>query len=316
MIVVNNDLILDTDIETVLAVLRRDLAENGRLYFDQTKRVNDYIMTNCPSHKGGQERKPSCGVRTDTGLFHCFTCGYTESLPNVISELFGQKGTSWGIKYLKDNFQHESLSSRHIILPDMKRKVSVEKQRVITEEELQQYRYFHNYMWKRKLTPDIVQFFDVGFDPETNCITFPVKDIYGNCVFVARRSVDTKWFNYPSGANKPVYGLFKILQYGIKEVWVCESFINCLNCWQYGRPAVALIGTGSEQQYEILKKCGIRKFTLALDGDEAGYKGTQRFIEHLKNYAMIDVAQIPSGKDINDLTQQEFNNLKIIKINY
>jgi len=171
-------------------------------------------------------------------------------------------------------------------------------------------------MWRRKLTPDIVQFFDVGFDPETNCITFPVRDIYGNCVFVARRSVDTKWFNYPSGTNKPVYGLFKILQYGIKEVWVCESFINCLNCWQYGRPAVALIGTGSEQQYEILKKCGIRKFTLALDGDEAGYKGTQRFIEHLKNYAIIDVAQIPSGKDINDLTQQEFNNLKIIKINY
>ena len=267
--------------------------------------VNDYVMTNCPSHKGGQENRPSCGVRVDTGLFHCFTCGYTKSLPEVISELFGYGGPSWGIKYLKDNFQHESLTSRHITLHLPDRHEQHINQTIITDEELNQYKYFHNYMWQRKLTPDIVQFFNVGFDPNTNCITFPVRDEYGNCVFVARRNVSTKWFNYPSGANKPVYGLDKILQYGIKDVWVCESFINCLNCWQYGKPAVALIGTGSQSQYEILKKSGIRKFTLALDGDAAGESGTQRFIKQLSQYALIDVAVVPQGKDINDLTEQQ-----------
>lgn len=314
MITVNNSLVLNTDIETVLEVLKHDLYDKGLSYFAQIKQGHDYVMTNCPNHKDGQERKPSCGVNKDTGFFHCFTCGYKASLALTISKLFGESNESYGIQYLRDKFSTYNTQNRTVVLPIQRAKFN-EKQ-YITDSELSNYRYYHTYMWQRKLTPEMVQFFDVGYDISTNCITFPVYDISGNCLFVARRSVSTKFFNYPTNVTKPVYALDKIIKYNIKEVWVCESFINCINCWQYGKPAVALMGTGSKEQYEILKTSNIRKYTLAFDGDAAGRNGTEKFIKELGKYALIDIALIPQGKDINDLTQNEFFQLSICKVNY
>lgn len=314
MITVNDSLILNTDIETVLEVLKQDLYNKGLSYFSKIKSVNNYVMTNCPNHKDGQERNPSCGVYKDTGFFHCFTCGYVASLPSTISKLFGESGEAYGIQYLKDKFQTYNSQNRTVILP-VERHKSIQ-QIYITDSELSNYRYYHPYMWQRKLTPEIVQFFEVGYDIATNCLTFPVRDMYGNCVFVARRSVSTKFFNYPTNVSKPVYALDKILKYNIKEVWVCESFINCINCWQYNKPAVALMGTGSKEQYNILKASGIRKYTLAFDGDSAGRNGAEKFIKEMGNYALIDIVNIPAGKDINDLTEREFLNLKTYKVNY
>ena len=90
------------------------------------------------------------------------------------------------------------------------------------------------------------------------------------------------------------------------EVVVCESQINTLTCWTWGIPAIGLIGTGSGEQYKILKHSGIRNYHLALDGDLAGEQGTRRFIKNMPKDVMIDVIPIPQGKDVNDLSKDEF----------
>ena len=46
--------------------------------------------------------------------------------------------------------------------------------------------------------------FDIGYDKDRRAITFPVKDRQGRCLFIARRSVVGKEYNYPLGAVMPL----------------------------------------------------------------------------------------------------------------
>lgn len=137
-----------------------------------------------------------------------------------------------------------------------------------------------------------------GYDKETDCITFPVKDEKGNCLFIARRSVKGKYFNYPTNMKKPIYGLYELnlLTNYPQEVYICESIINALTLWTYGRYAVALNGTGTKYQIEQLKRMPCKEFILALDPDEAGKRGTDKLKKALKPYKLITQLQIPIRK--------------------
>ena len=73
---------------------------------------------------------------------------------------------------------------------------------------------------------------------------------------------------------------------------IIESQLDALKCWTWGIPAVALFGTGSKKQYQILNKSGIRFYHLAFDGDLAGQHGAKRFIENIKNVWLIFWLQI------------------------
>ena len=145
---------------------------------------------------------------------------------------------------------------------------------------------------------------------DTKCLVFPVWDENNNLVMLTRRSVESKKFIIPPDTEKPVYLLNYINRLGIKDVAVTESQINALTLWSIGIPAIALFGTGSKKQYEILNKSGIRTYYLFFDGDEAGDKGRARLRKNVKGKMIIDL-EIPEDKDVNDLTKEEF--LELIK---
>ena len=312
MITIDNK-VLNIDVLTIIEKLREDLALKGINRFNKIKVNNDNLQVTCPIHKNGQEQKPSAGIvlkgseKVEEGTIHCFTCGYTATLPELVSDCFGfNDNGKYGKSWLLQNFASGDLRQRtslNLGNPKINKKVNY-----ISEEELDNYRYYHPYMFKRKLTKEIINLFDVGFDKKTNCITFPTNDEKGNCLFITRRSVIGKYFNYPTNVDKPVYGLDKIPS-NITNVVVCESIINALTCWVYGDYAIALLGTGTQHQYEILKKSHIRKFILAFDGDSAGDKACERFKKAFQNKAIITKLEIPRGKDINDLSKEEYFNL-------
>ena len=152
--------------------------------------------------------------------------------------------------------------------------------------------------------------FKIGWNPETDALTFPIWDAQGRLIGVTERLVKKKGFNIPKGMPKVVYLLNFIIKEGITEVYVLESQIDALYLWSLGKPAIALLGTGSKDQYEILKKSGIRTYHLALDGDMAGRHGVRNFIDIMPNSVMIDVLMLPDQKDINDLSLEEINSLE------
>ena len=317
---VNNHVILD-DTQDILIELRKQLELNGVKRFAKFIDSGKNIQTNCPFHKEGQERKPSFGINKNTGECHCFGCGWSGTLSEMISNCFGKDDFgAYGNKWLIRNFLSVAVESRPDIDVDFcrRKKITSETKKYISEQELDSYRYTHPYMYKRKLTDEIIDLFDIGYDKSTECITFPNRDINGNCLFIARRSVKTKFFNYPQDVEKPVYGLYEcnicaktIKNWFPDEIIICESMIDALTCWVYGRYAVALNGTGNENQFKTLRNMPNRKFILATDMDEAGLKARERIRQSLGNKLVTEyVWDINVAKDINDMNKEYFDSLK------
>lgn len=309
--------ILVDDME-VIRTLRDQLGMQGIVRFRNIRRTYNNIMVSCPFHSDGQEQHPSFGISTvekdgkPAGQCHCFACHYKGSLNDMISRCFGydDKG-EFGRRWLIQNFVSFETSDREILLDFSRDTDEVEEEQVfVSEEELKTYRFYHPYMFRRKLTEDVINKFDVGYDKKRDSITFPVRDEQGRTLFVGTRSVKGKNFFYPPGVRKPVYGLFEIKGLDLDELWICESQFNALTCWVYGKPAVALMGTGDEWQYEQLRNLSCRKIVLALDPDKAGFKGCVKLKYALKN-KLIYRANVPFGKDINDLSRDEFDNLEV-----
>lgn len=331
-----NNTQFNCELDDILTELQTQLRLNNIPLIQKKKDSPGDIMIQCPYHGDGQERRPSAGIRKSDGQFHCFACGETHSLEEVISHCFGYDDPfgKWGWKWLNKNFATIQIEERkdveiHLERNNFSTKDYIldssdnPKSNLVSEEELDKYRYTHPY-WKKRgiIDENLIELFDLGYDKETDCITMPVRDINGNCLFVARRSVKTKYFNYPQGVEKPLYGLYELWQQAItavqyedgkvkqkyysrmffpEEVIVCESMIDALTAWQFGKYAVALNGLGTELQFKQLRELDCRKLILATDNDEAGLKARDRIRRNVKN-KIITEYQFPEGyKDLNDL---------------
>lgn len=308
--------VITTPVEQIVKQLKGEL-KNGLLK-DIQPRSGQNIKVTCPRHKDGFERRPSCYIfvdendkETELGQVHCFTCGYTATLAEFIADCLEETENrqAFGEEWLLERCNAAFLSEVQYLPPitlDKPKKIVKE----IDESVLKEYEYYHNYMWQRKLTKEIVDLFEVGYDTENKMITFPVRDEKGKLIFITKRSVNSKFFQIPKLVDKPVYLLYYILQNNIKSVAIAESQINTLYLWSLGIPAVGLFGTGSYEQYEVLKKSGIRSFSLYFDGDDGGRKGAYRFKHNMSKDIMITDYILPKGKDVNDLSYEEIKNLK------
>ena len=301
-----DNIIINSSYYEILIAFRVYLNSRGINYFKEIKLGQDNIMVTCPFHKNGQEKKASCGISIKDGTVHCFTCGTVKSFTQMLSYCLGyndngEKGLSWII----NNVEYDKLEQRSLPF-----NLNREKEEItyVSEQELDSYRYYHQYMFDRKLTKEVIEKFDVGFDIKNNSVTFPVRDINGRTLFIARRRVDYKYFNYPSGVLKPLYGVYEMNK-SDKSIILCESIFNCLTCYVYGKDALALNGTGSKEQIEQISKLNVRSIYLGLDNDEAGNKGSIRIYEKLKNRFIFYKMIFPVGKDINDLNKEEFENI-------
>ena len=287
---------------------KRELT-NGKLADIQNPQASN-ILISCPVHKDGFERHASCRILADedcpeleVGYAYCFSCGYSAPFAQVIGDLFNEDKT-FGEEWISDRFGNTFILQEEFLQEIVLDKPTVKKQ-FLDESILLPFDFYHPYMWKRKLTKEVVDRFRVGYDKERNAITFPVYDEKHNLVMVTARSVDSKHFWIPRDVDKPVYLLYDILDRHVETVYVTESQINALTLRTWNLDSVALFGTGSEKQYNILRKSGIRNYILLFDGDEAGRKGALRFKKNMPDDIFITDVRLPAGKDVNDLSYEE-----------
>lgn len=354
-----NNLYFNVELIGILQELISQLRANGIQLIQKYKEGPSHIQICCPYHANGMEHRPSAGLRKEDGMFHCFACGEVHSLQEVISYCFGYTDDivgKFGWQWLLKNFATVQVEERKDVELDFRRtsvRIGNERDNVrqysqesksnkyivgnfngyVSEEELDKYRYTHPYMYKRGLTDDVIELFDIGFDSDTQCITFPVRDINGNCLFVARRSVKTKFFNYPEGVEKSLYGLYELYQqhtdrpikdknditrgysrsYNFDDVIVCESMLDALSFWTVNKYAVALNGLGNELQFKQLRELPCRKIILATDMDERGLAARKRIRQNMQNRKIVTEYFFPKGrKDANECTKEELMNLEEI----
>ena len=309
------DKIIEAPIRDILFTLRKEL--NNGLLKDIGIENNNNVSITCIAHKGGRETHPSCSAfckRDDKtgeyGTVHCFTCGYTSGLPQFVADCFNQT-IEYGEEWLIDRFG-SLLSSGDEYLPPIEID-NLPKKEFLSPEILNQYMYYHPYMWQRGLSKEVVDRFAVGFDREREAITFPVWDESGNLVMITSRSVNSKYFHIEKNKDKPVYLLNYIIKHNIDTVYVCESQLDALRGWVLGLPCIALFGTGSKHQYDILNKSGIRVYNLVFDGDEAGRKGAKRFIQNIRDDVIVNEIRLPEGEDLNSIDEKKL--FEILKQN-
>lgn len=304
--------VIDAEVITILQEVKRyRLERDDKLILKDINETGNNIMVTCPFHKDGQERRPSCGVSTvetpdaPAGTVHCFTCGKTMSFEKFISFLLGvDDAGSTGTQWLVEHFDISYTRQLNIILSRGGRR-SGDTEAFVAEMLLQQYRFYHPYMYKRGLTDEIIERYDIGYDKINDMITFPVRNIQGKCLFLAKRSVKGKTFVLPSSRNKPLYGVYE-LDYSKPDVYICESFFNALTLAKWGYNAIALMGTGSNYQYNLINLLPFRTIHLCLDGDVAGRHGVMKLMKVISRGKLVYNHELPDGKDVNDLTYEEF----------
>lgn len=312
-IIVDGNKIIDTPVPIIIENLKNQL---DALHIDKLRDIqykgNNVVLT-CPNHKDGRESTPACNVLIEdkdgvsAGTAYCFACGYKAGMVKFIADCLSisyRDATEWLLGFADYTLIGETRNV-DFNLEDKVDENNYDELPTITLEELRSYDYTHPYMYKRKLTDEIIYKFEVGYDPKSDCITFPVYQ-NGRCLFVAKRAVKYKRFFMPQIHPKPLYGVDYI---DSSPLIVCESIFNALTCWVYGKQAIALFGTGSKEQIEMINKLPNRSIILALDGDNAGKNGMERLKRGIKN-KFVSVLKVPEGKDINDLTKEEFDNLE------
>ena len=183
--------------------------KTGKNYFKDIRTTTDNLIVTCPFHKDGQENKPSASIRTvsnetvSEGLFHCFTCGKSMMLPQVLKELLGDLYNENEVENL---FNFNALTLVSILTePKDNIKFIIPKKLTYESELLSNYAYYHEYLLQRGINENTATKYNIGFDANNRQITFPIRDIDRYCVGIGRRSIDKKLYRYPEGFIKPLY---------------------------------------------------------------------------------------------------------------
>ena len=164
------DILINTDTITMLEVLKDELALHGINRFFQFRLNGQNIQTTCPFHKDGQERKPSFGVNGELNKCHCFACGWSGGIEDMISQLYGyQDNGKYGKRWLIKHFNSVEIETRPNLMEVLNgssnnnSNITNNKHsgKYIPESLLDSYRYIHPYMYKRGLTDEIIEEFDI-----------------------------------------------------------------------------------------------------------------------------------------------------------
>ena len=181
----------------------------------------------------------------------------------------------------------------------------------------------NGYFSRRGFSRELLDFFNVGYCPayESEWVesraTIPFYSKDGSLAGISGRllydSTDGK-YKIMTGSRKAecLYNINNALPY-IQEkhsVIITEGFAHVWRAWEYGkRNIVAIMGKdlSFEQEFELISM--VKTVVVAFDNDEEGRKGAEDAIERLSRFCNVYQMIPPYGKDLADLSLEEFRKL-------
>lgn len=302
--------ILNTDVEDIISLIQ----EETGLLRDVNELESDYMVT-CAYHKGGMESKPSLGIDKETGTFHCFTCGEKGDILQLLQDTLGLSRGKIIQKLAGEYiYSHGGRRSIDFDLSPKEEIKTLNRNEVMKSVETNQRAVA--YLASRGIRQIVCNYFPIGYNAQNDTIRLFVQNLKGEFIYFKERAIKDKRFYNTANVKKSdyLYGARQLLRYWDRKspVWVCESEIDCLTCWSRGQFAVAIGGSHiSRNQLAILKELGVRQVYNGLDRDIAGREGWELFKQMAKTMLCFDTIFPTNAKDINELTESDFNKIII-----
>lgn len=262
--------------------------------------TKDYIIR-CvsPEH---DDIHPSCHVDKLTGVFHCWSCGFSgdiyahfeENTPSFINRK---------VEFLKKKII-KLLWSKPLEIP-LDASMVTHEFRGISGLTLAQFEAFTSE--------------DKDLDMEGRII-FPIRDIEGEIIlFVGRymySDLSPKYKYFPEHVEIPLYPEIPIIKDG--SIILVEGIFDMLNLWDKGLQNIVfcsgvnlgLVKKKVKQARNIdrllpYKYQGVNTLHILYDGDKAGRQSAKGLKNYTDDIFNVNILELDEGSDPGSLSEQE-----------
>jgi hypothetical protein len=282
------------------------------LGIDASQRGDEFTAL-CPMHlerTGKEDTKPSWSINEESGVHHCFSCGYKGTLLTLVAEL-KEFTTTWGrldfdaakewlratidvdFDYLAKQLEEARNSYIPIPVP-----VGMSDARLAVFEDTPP-------DWAldaRGLTEDGCAIYGVKWSKLTDSWITPIRDAQTNKLLGWQEKSQTKRFfrNRPTGVAKSKT-LFGIGAFKGGTMIVVESPLDAVRLASLGIfGGVSTFGASvSNEQLQLMKRAD--KLIIAMDNDEAGRAASKDLLERTRKEGMECWFMPYDGTDYKDI---------------
>jgi hypothetical protein len=282
----------------------------------ETTQRNSELLGYCPMHlerTGKEDSNPSWSMNSDSGVHHCFSCGYRGNLLTLVAEL-KEFTTTWGRldfdaakEWLRSNVevnfdllasQLEEARKSYVPIPVP---VAMSEARLaVFDSTIPQWA-----LDARGLTQQACELHGVLWNPLRSAWITPIRNnsTYGLMGWQEKSQVERFFRNRPTGVQKSKT-LFGIEVFSGDTMIVVESPLDCVKLTSLGiTGAVSTFGASvSDEQLSLMKRAN--KLIFSFDNDPAGIKASLDMLERTRKEGMECWFTGPSDfKDVGDMPE-------------
>jgi len=273
----------------------------------------------CPSPEH-DDTTPSWSINLDSGMHHCFSCGYGGSFRRLVADVREDGGGSWSDALL----WIQQRKVKDIAEGKVGRKAKPKKYAEITAADLWEFdeEYPIEELEFRGFDGDVAHGFNLLWDQKRDGWIIPFHNADDRLIgyqFKPRHGTDGTPLNHPPHLKKSgrIFDNLGIIDGDL--LIIVESPLDVVRLYAMGYDnVVALFGASMDAEQAERIIANFSKVILFFDDDEAGRKGVSRALKLLKGtdvhvfaYAhplrmgQYYVHTEVSGKDPGDLTKEE-----------
>lgn len=284
--------------------------------------VGDEYDVRCVFH---QERNASMRVNVGKGAYFCHGCHAKGGMKALAKQL--------GVRYSYDQTE-AALANVFTKLEKLKTDKGAEPYTVLDESALERYLMPTGY-WTdarpagRGFTDEMVELFDLGYDPINDIAIIPARDWRGRLLGFTRRYLEPNVrirYKDPKGFDKAhhLFGAWLASEHESSTVVLTEGPLDAVKVWQAGYVGVAQYGSYlTAEHIKTLRRIGTVTVVLMFDNDKGGRTSSayaKGFVEKdkrmvyepehdLRNFFVVK--QVPwsryGAKDAGDMADLEID---------
>lgn len=263
---------------------------------------------------------PSMGYEKNKCRAHCFGCGASYDIFDLIELYFGIKDKGEQFKKAQELYGGISVSPTKRSVKTIQKTEKVED-KATKKQEIKQYieKCITNsaktdFFKSRGINSESVIMFGLGYDTERKAIVIPYNKTY---TYYQTRCIEEKKFFKPKSEDagaEPLYNAEALRMKDKTPVFIVESPLCAISIMQCGGMAISTCGTGGITKVitAVKKKAPRGALILSMDNDEPGQRASLELADKLKELKLKFITYNIAGncKDPNELLQQNPEQLK------